>query len=105
MGISETINNRRNLRHSVNEPCIVYNEYGEYGGAVVNMSVSGAAVHLDVQLDADLEPDSTVELQVKRIGKFRTRVVRPLVGGFALEFLFDPGQDRQLISRLWKVLI
>ena len=100
----ETVENRLHLRHSVNEPCTAYNEHGEFIGAVVNMSVSGAAVHLDVEIDADLEPDSIVELQIKRIGKVRTRVVRPLHGGFAVEFLFDPTQDRQLIARLWKVL-
>ena len=100
----EPVDKRRHLRHSVNEPCTAYNEHGEYSGAVVNMSVSGAAVHLDVEIDADLEPGSIVELQVKRIGKVNTRVARPLDGGFAVEFLFDPAQDRQLIARLWKVL-
>ena len=100
----ETVENRRHLRHSVNEPCTAYNEHGEYSGAVVNMSVSGAAVHLDVEIDADLEPGSIVELQVKRIGKVNTRVARPLDGGFAVEFLLDPAQDRQAIAPPLKVL-
>ena len=100
----EPVEKRRHPRPSVNEPFTAHNEHGEYIGSVVNMSVSGAAVHLDVELDANLEPDSIVELQVKRIGKFRTRVVHPLNDGFAVEFLFDPARDRQLITRLWKVL-
>ena len=95
---------RRHLRYSVNEPCTADLEDGEHVGAVVNMSVSGAAVHLDVEFDAKLEPDTLVELQVQRIGRVHTRVVRPLVDGMAVEFLFDPTQDRDMIARLWKVL-
>ena len=95
---------RRHLRHLVNEPCIAYHEDSEYVGAVVNMSVSGAAVHLDIELDADLESDAIVKLQVQRIGGVRTRVAHPVVGGFAVEFLFDPEKDREVIDRLWKVL-
>ena len=84
---------RRRGGRSVNEPLIACNEHGEYIGAVKNMSVTGAAVHLHVELDANLEPDSIVEFQVKRIGKFRTRGVRPLDSGYVVEFLFDPAQD------------
>ena len=100
----EPSDKRRHLRHSVKEPCTAYLEDGEYIGAVVNMSVSGAAIHLDVELDAELEPDTIIEFQIQRIGRIRTRVVRPLVGGIAVEFLFDPTQDRDIIARLWKVL-
>lgn len=100
----EAIDKRRHLRHLVNEPCIAYHEGSEYVGAVVNMSVSGAAVHFDIELDANLESDSFVKLHFQRIGGVRTRVVHPLVGGLAVEFLFDPVEDRDLIERLWKVL-
>ena len=100
----EPVEHRRHLRYLVNEPCIAYHEDSEYLGSVVNMSVSGAAVHLDIELDADLETDSLLKLQFQRIGGVRTRVVHPVVGGLAVEFLFDPEEDRELIDRLWKVL-
>lgn len=100
----EVIDQRRHLRHLVNEPCTAYHEDSEYMGTVVNMSVSGVAVLLDIELDANLETDTIVKLRFQRIGKVRTRVVHPLVGGFAFEFLFDPEQDRELIDRLWNVL-
>ena len=100
----DPLDKRRHLRYSVKEPCTAYLEDGEHLGAVVNMSVSGATIHLDVELDAELEPDTIVEFQVQRIGRIRTRVVRPLVDGMAVEFLFDPTQDRDMIARLWKVL-
>ena len=79
-------------------------ESGEVVGAVVNMSVAGAAIHLDIELDINPEVGSIIELHIKRIGMIRTRVVRPLIGGVAVEFLFNPAHDRALIAKLWKVL-
>lgn len=101
---AETGEKRRHLRHSVNEPCRVRFEDGEYVGAVVNMSVSGAAIHLDLELDIDPAPGTIIELDVRRIGLVRTRAVRTLIGGIAVEFLFNPADDRALIAKLWKVL-
>ncbi|MFP6742389.1 MAG: PilZ domain-containing protein [Alphaproteobacteria bacterium] len=100
----EQVDKRRHLRHSIKEPCTAFLEDGEYLGSVVNMSVSGAAIHLDVEVDAEIENGAIVELQVQRIGRLRTRAVRSLVGGLAVEFRFDPTEDRALIAKLWKVL-
>ena len=99
-----TADKRRHLRHSVNEPCRARLEGGEYVGAVVNMSVSGAAIHLDIELDLNPDLGTMIELHIKRIGMIRTRVVRTLIGGIAVEFLFNPTDDRVLIAKLWKVL-
>ena len=101
---AQTAEKRRHLRHSVNEPCRARLEGGEYVGAVVNMSVAGAAIHLDVELDIHPQPNAFIELHIKRIGMIRTRVVRRLIGGVAVEFLFNPAHDRVLIAKLWKVL-
>ncbi len=76
----------------------------ECDGTVVNMSVAGAAVHLDLELDVDPEPGSIIELEIQRVGLIRTRVVRALIGGFAVEFLFSPADDKSLIANLWRVL-
>lgn len=102
--VTNTADKRRHLRHSVNEPCRAKLENGEYVGAVVNMSVSGAAIHLDIELDVKPDPGVMIELDIKRIGMIRTRVVRTLIGGVAVEFLFNPTTDRVLIAKLWKVL-
>ena len=102
--VTNTADKRRHLRHSVNEPCRAKLENGEYVGAVVNMSVSGAAIHLDIELDVKPDPGVMIELDIKRIGMIRTRVVRSLIGGVAVEFLFNPTTDRVLIAKLWKVL-
>ena len=61
------------------------------------MSVSSASIHLDVdvEVEAEIEAGGIIELQVRRIGRLRTR---------AVEFLFDPTEDRALIAKLRKVL-
>ena len=101
-----SVEKRRHLRHTVNEPCRAVTEQGEYLGAVVNMSVSGAVVYFDVALDPGpkLEPDTIVNLRIQSIGLIRTRVVRPLLGGLAVEFLFDREKDRALVATVWEVL-
>ena len=99
-----TAEKRRHLRHSVNEPCRARIGDGEFIGAVVNMSVSGAAIHLDIELDVNPDPGAIIELHIKRIGMIRTRAVRSLIGGVAVEFLFNPTTDRALIAKLLKVL-
>ncbi len=45
-----------------------------------------------------------IDLDIKRIGAIRTRVVRPLIGGVAVEFIFDKDKDRRLIGTLRHVL-
>ena len=66
---------RRHLRHSVEEPCTAYLEDGEYLGSVVNMSVSGTAIHLDIEVDAETDTGTIVELQIQRVGRISTRAV------------------------------
>ena len=91
-------------RYTVREPCSTTVENHEHLGAVVNMSVAGAAVYLDVELEAEPETGTTIELEIQRIGTIRTRVVRPLIGGIAVEFIFDKDKDRRPIVSLWNVL-
>ena len=68
------------------------------------MSVSSASIHLDVdvEVEAEIEAGAIIELQVRRIGRLRTRAVHSLIDGLAVEFLFDPTEDRVLIAMLRK---
>ena len=95
---------RRHPRHTVREPCRTKMGNHEYVGAVVNMSLSGAAVLLEVELEVEPEIGAIIELDVDRIGTIHTKVVRPLIGGIAVEFIFDKDKDRLLIGTLWHVL-
>ena len=74
--VYDTHEKRRHARHTVYEPCRVMVDDGEYAGAVVNMSVGGAAIQLDVRLDAQPEPGTAAALIVERIGRIPIRVVR-----------------------------
>ena len=59
---------RRHPRYTVREPCRAIIESHEYAGAVVNMSVSSAAVHLDVELEAEPEIGAIIKLDLEQIG-------------------------------------
>ena len=95
---------RNQLRHTVREPCRAFFEGQQYDGSVVNMSVAGAAIHLDVELDVQPPPGAVMELKIDRIGVIQTKVVRPLVGGVGLEFIFDRTRDRSMVATLFRVL-
>ena len=96
---------RRHVRCTVYEPCIVTIDSQEYSGAVVDMSVGGAGVRFEVQLDATTPaPDTPIQLQIDGIGRLRTRVVRSRIGGVAVEFNIDPRKDGHLLAALQQVL-
>ena len=95
---------RRHVRCTVYEPCFVKIDDQEYSGAVVDMSVAGAGIQLEVQLDAQPAPDTPMQLQIEGIGWLSTRVVRSRVGGVAVEFNIDPGHEGHLLTALQQVL-
>ena len=103
--LDEKHEKRRHVRHTVYEPCRVMVDGGEYAGAVVNMSVGGAAIQLDVQLDAQPEPGTAATLIFERIGRIPVRVVRQLVDGIAVEFSIGKDRrDRRLVAAIMVVL-
>ncbi len=95
---------RRHVRCTVYEPCIAMVDSHEYSGAVVDMSVGGAAVRLEVQLEVQPARDTPMQLQIDGIGRLRTRVVRPLLDGVAVEFNIDPRKEGHLLAALQQVL-
>ena len=103
--LDDTQEKRRHAGHTVYEPCRVMVDDREYPGAVVNMSVGGAAIQLDVQLDAQPEPGTAATLIIERIGRIPIRVVRQLVDGIAVEFRFGRNRgDRRLVAAIMEVL-
>ncbi len=95
---------RRHVRYSVSEPClaVVFNQ--EYWGTVVDMSVGGAAVRLEVLLDAQPAAGTPIQLQIDGIGRLRTRVVRSRIAGVAVEFNIDPRKEAHLLAAVQQVL-
>ncbi len=95
---------RRHVRCTVYEPCLAVVDSHEYSGAVVDMSVGGAAVRLEVQLEVQPAPDTPIQLQIDGIGRLRTRVVRSLLDGVAVEFNINPRKESHLLAALQQVL-
>ncbi len=95
---------RRHVRCTVYEPCVALVGAEEYSGAVVDMSVGGAAVRLEVQLEVHPAPDTPIQLRIDGIGRLRTRVVRSLIDGVAVEFNIDPYKEAHLLAALQQVL-
>ncbi len=56
---------RRHVRCTVYEPCLAVVDSHEYSGAVVDMSVGGAAVRLEVEVEP--APDTSMQLQIEGI--------------------------------------
>ena len=104
----ETVEHRRHLRHVVNEPCRALVDGDEIPGAVVNMSVSGAAIVLDVELGVEAEPGVVIELQADRIIRpIASAASRPGSCGrwsAASPSNSSSDKDRALIAALWRVL-
>ncbi len=95
---------RRHVRCTVYEPCLAVVDSQEYTCAVVDMSVGGAAVRLEVQLEVQPAPDTPIQLQIDGIGRLRTRVVRSRIAGVAVEFNIDPRREGHLLAALQQVL-
>ena len=95
---------RRHVRCTVYEPCLAAVNSQEYSGAVVDMSVGGAAVRLEVEIEVQPAPDTPMRLQIEGIGWLRTRVVRTMLDGVAVEFDIGPGEEGHLVAALQQVL-
>ena len=95
---------RRYVRCTCYEPCRVSVDGQDHEGAVVDMSMGGAAIELDVHLDAHIDVGTPVSLYIERIGRIPTTVVRSLVDGIAVEFRIDRDKGGHLVSALKQVL-
>ena len=95
---------RRHSRCTVYEPCSVVVGGKEYGGAIVDMSVGGAAIQLDVHLGVQPGADTPIAIHIERIGRILAKVMRPLIDGIAVEFRIDREQEKHLVPALKQVL-
>ena len=95
---------RSRVRYKVNEACHAIVDGREYRGSVVTMSMDGAAILMNVRLEEQPPAWKPMELNIERIGQIRAKVVRPIIGGVAIEFILDRDKDRTLIDILVRVL-
>ncbi len=80
---------RRHQRHNVAAFCRAIVGGRDYVGKVVNVSSSGMAVDFDDDLGAKaITPGTTILLDIERVGRVQTNVLRSRDGGIAFEY--DP---------------
>ena len=78
---------RRHLRHTVAVFCRAIVGGRDYVGKVVNVSSSGMAVDFDDDLGAKaITPGTTILLDIERVGRVQTNVLRSRDGGIAFEY-------------------
>ena len=95
---------RRHVRCTIYEPCRVAVGDQEYKGTVVDMSLGGAAIQVDVHLEMQPAADTPVALHIERIGRIPAKVVRPLIDGIAVEFRIARDNREHLVATLKRVL-
>ncbi len=95
---------RHHVRCTVYEPCHVEVGGRKHDGAIVDMSVGGAAIQLDVQLWEQPATDTPVAVHIERIGRIPAKVMRQLIDGIAVEFLISRIQEMHLVPALQHVL-
>jgi hypothetical protein len=94
----DTGDRRRHIRCTVFELCRVKVEGQEYEGAVVDLSMGGAVFKMDVHLPLQPPVGTPVSLYIERVGRIPAKVVRPLVGGIAVEFRIDQYHEQVVIA-------
>ena len=95
---------RRHVRCTVYETCYVAVKGQRYSGTIVDMSVGGAAVQMDVHMGVQPGADTPIALHIHRIGRIPAKVMRPLVDGIAVEFRIDRDREKHLVPALKRIL-
>ena len=95
---------RRHVRYTVSEPCRVEMKGQEYDGAVVDLSVGGAAIRMEVHSLVQPEAGTPVAIDIKRIGRIPAKVMRPTIDGFAVAFHIDLDKEKHLFAALKQIL-
>ncbi len=103
MKYTATDERRRHVRCSANESCRVMVMGQEYEGAVIDLSMSGAAFQMDVQVGVQPAIGTPVFLHIERVGRIPAKVVRPCVNGFAVEFRIDQYHEH-VVAALKQIL-
>ncbi len=69
-------------------------------GAILDISASGAAIRLDVQL----EDGTGVEVLIEGMGRIAARVARKLADGVAVEFDIDQAKEAAFLDALAQLI-
>ena len=90
---------RRHRRIAVSRRVRAKSGAREHEGLTKNISVSGAAL----ELDAELEDEDLVELDIEDMSRLSGRVARWFDDGFAVEFDIDEDEEARLIAEIAQI--
>ncbi len=86
----------RQQRYAIPKPVCITTSDQTHKGAILDISASGAAIRLDVQL----EDGTRVDLLIKGMGQIAAHVARKLDNGVAVEFDTDPAKEAAFLDAL-----
>ena len=87
---------RRHPRIAVSRPVRAKSGAREHRGATKDISGNGAAL----EIDAELEDENLVELDIEDMSRVSGRVARWFDDGFAIEFDIDEDEEARLIAEI-----
>ena len=95
---------RRYVRCEAYAPVIVTLNGKAHQGAMLDMSVGGAAIELDIKVEESFSGNSAVTLSIEGLGELSAKIIRAENGKIAVEIIGDPSEKDRLAARLMGVL-
>ena len=99
---------RVHRRYDVDQPCHVSTGHsqsqGQLNGLIYNISMGGAAIRFAVFMEKPPAIGAPINLYIRGIGDFPSRVLRTYDNGFAVAFRPRRTWDKQLIEKLERLL-
>ena len=79
--------------------------HGKMNGLIVNISMGGAAIRFALYMEKPPANGTTINLYIRGVGDFPSRVMRSYDNGFAVAFRPRKTWDKQLIEKLERLLL
>ncbi len=93
-------NRREHRRILVSKPATVSNEGQEFAGRILNISLGGAGIRLDVQL-----LDNThITVNIENVGTIPAKVVRQMQDGVGVKFELSEEKEKLFIQQITEIV-
>ena len=97
----DTHAHHRHQRYAIPKPVCIMTGDQTHKGAILDISASGAAIRLDVQLlDVQLEDGTRVDVLIEGMVQIAAHVARKLADGVAVEFDIDQAKEAAFLDAL-----
>ncbi|MEX1034843.1 MAG: PilZ domain-containing protein [Sneathiella sp.] len=93
-------NRRAYRRASLIQKTRIRHDGEAYSGRILNISVGGAGLQMEVRL-----PDATeITVEIEDIGMIPARIVRQMDDGVGVEFTFSPEKEQMFIRQIARII-